>query len=81
MAGDVRLHRLRRRVLPQPHRRVLAYGDLKLEHVIFPDGFGQPPVFIDPGLLLAQTAVDGAKLTRRPVSTWWTASMPLPQAG
>ncbi|EGX54733.1 hypothetical protein SZN_36424 [Streptomyces zinciresistens K42] len=65
----VRLHRLRGRVLPQPHRRVLVYGDLKPEHVLFPDGVDQPPVFIDPGLLLAQTTVGVAKLISRTVLT------------
>ncbi|MFC8670018.1 hypothetical protein [Streptomyces sp. NPDC057199] len=61
----VRLHRLRARLLQQSARRVLAYGDLKPEHVIYPDGpYGQP-VFIDPGLLFAGTAVDAAKLISR----------------
>jgi hypothetical protein len=61
----VRLHQLRARMLPQSTRRVLSYGDLKPEHVIYPDGpYGQP-VFIDPGLLLAGTAGDAAKLISR----------------
>ncbi|MFL4910763.1 phosphotransferase [Streptomyces sp. MMS24-I2-30] len=76
----VRLHRLRGRVLPQPHRRVLVYGDLKPEHVLFPDGPDQPPVFIDPGLLLAGTAVDAAKLISRTVLTL-AASRPGPETG
>ncbi|MFI2025582.1 hypothetical protein [Streptomyces olivaceoviridis] len=76
----VRLHRLRGRVLPQPHRRVLAYGDLKLENVLFPDGPDQPPVFIDPGLLLARTAVGVAKLISRTMLTL-AASRPGPQTG
>ncbi|MEV6810114.1 phosphotransferase [Streptomyces sp. NPDC051132] len=76
----VRLHRLRARMLPQQHRRVLAYGDLKPEHVLFPDGFDQPPVFIDPGLLLAGTAVDAAKLISRSVLTL-AAARPGPATG
>lgn len=61
-----RLHRLRATVLPQA-RQVLAYGDLKPEHVAFPDGTAGRPVFIDPGLLLAGTSVDAAKLISRTV--------------
>ncbi|MGW3459256.1 phosphotransferase, partial [Streptomyces olivaceoviridis] len=76
----VRLHRLRGRVLPQPHRRVLAYGDLKPELVLFPGGSDQTPVFIDPGLLLAETAVDVAKLISRTMLTL-AASRPGPQTG
>ncbi|MEU9796895.1 hypothetical protein AB0E27_41230 [Streptomyces sparsogenes] len=61
-----RLRRMRGSLLPQG-RRVLAYGDLKPEHVAFPHGPGGRPVFIDPGLLLAGTAVDAAKLISRTV--------------
>ncbi|WP_234018400.1 phosphotransferase [Streptomyces sp. FXJ7.023] len=76
----VRLHRIRARTVPQQHRRVLAYGDLKPEHVLFPDGVDQPPVFIDPGLLLAGTAGGGAKLTSRSVLTL-AAARPGPKTG
>ncbi|MFI0234911.1 phosphotransferase [Streptomyces sp. NPDC017086] len=74
----IRLHRLR--MLPQPYRRVLVYGDLKPEHVLFPHGPGQPPVFIDPGLLLAGTAVDAAKLISRTV-LMLAAARPGPETG
>jgi hypothetical protein len=74
----VRLHRLRARVLPPSPRRVLAYGDLKPEHVLYPDD--GPPVFIDPGLLLAGTAVDAAKLISRTVLTL-ASSRPGPETG
>lgn len=64
----VRLHRLQATGLPQQaSRRVLAYGDLKPEHVVFPEGTTRQPVFIDPGLLLAPPAVDAAKLISRTV--------------
>ncbi|WP_245971027.1 phosphotransferase [Streptomyces rishiriensis] len=64
----VRLHRLQATGLPQQtSRRVLAYGDLKPEHVVFPEGTSGHPVFIDPGLLLAPPAVDAAKLISRTV--------------
>ncbi|MFF0626758.1 hypothetical protein [Streptomyces sp. NPDC004296] len=43
----------------------LAYGDLKPEHVFYPDGIGGRPVFIDPGLLGASSQVDTAKLMSR----------------
>lgn len=64
----VRLHRIQTTGLPQQaSRRVLAYGDLKPEHVVFPEGTSGQPVFIDPGLLLAPPAVDAAKLISRTV--------------
>lgn len=64
----VRLHRLRVPALGrQADRPVLAYGDLKPEHVMFPEGTGRRAVFIDPGLLLAPPAVDAAKLISRTV--------------
>ncbi|MCQ8194634.1 phosphotransferase [Streptomyces rugosispiralis] len=68
-----RLYRLRATVLPHARRRVLAYGDLKPEHVVFPEGTSGRPVFIDPGLLLAGTAVDVAKLLSRTVLLLATA--------
>lgn len=61
----VRLHRLQAGLPRQASRRVLAYGDLKPEHVAFPEGTSGQPVFIDPGLLLAPPAVDAAKLISR----------------
>ncbi|MFG2586389.1 hypothetical protein [Streptomyces malaysiensis] len=76
----LQLHRLRARVLTQSPRRVLAYGDLKPEHVLFPDGPGQAPVFIDPGLLLAGTVVDAAKLISRTVLVL-AAARPGPETG
>ncbi|KOV58461.1 hypothetical protein ADL01_37850 [Streptomyces sp. NRRL WC-3618] len=64
----VRLHRLQATGLPQQaSRRVLAYGDLKPEHVVFPEGNSGQPVFIDPGLLLAPPVVDAARLISRTV--------------
>ncbi|MGW5641182.1 phosphotransferase, partial [Streptomyces sp. NPDC003832] len=75
----VRLHRLRA-VQPQSFRRALAYGDLKPEHVLYPGGADQPPVFIDPGLLLAGTTVDTAKLISRTVLAL-AAARPGPATG
>ncbi|MEU1785110.1 hypothetical protein ABZ553_04305 [Streptomyces sparsogenes] len=62
-----RLRRLWGSLVPQGRQVVLAYGDLKPEHVAFLHGLGGRPVFIDPGLLLAGTAVDAAKLISRTV--------------
>jgi hypothetical protein len=59
-----RLHRLRTAVVPAAGTE-LAYGDLKPEHVVFPDGPGSRPVFIDPGLLRGGQVVDAAKLISR----------------
>ncbi|WP_233580475.1 phosphotransferase [Streptomyces triticirhizae] len=61
-----RLHRLRMALPPVP-RTMLAYGDLKPEHVVFPDGPEGRPVLLDPGLLRAGPAVDVAKLLSRTV--------------
>jgi hypothetical protein len=64
----LRLHRLASTGLTQQEsRRVLAYGDLKPEHVVFPEGMSGRPVFIDPGLMLAPPGVDAAKLISRTV--------------
>ncbi|SFN95636.1 hypothetical protein SAMN04487980_104020 [Streptomyces sp. cf124] len=64
----LRLHRLAATGLPQQgSRRVLAYGDLKPEHVVFPEGMSGRPVFIDPGLMRAPPGVDAAKLISRTV--------------
>lgn len=61
-----RLHRLRMRLAPAT-RTTLAYGDLKPEHVVFPDGPEARPVLLDPGLLRAGPSVDVAKLLSRTV--------------
>ncbi|MFE1960887.1 phosphotransferase [Streptomyces sp. NPDC059479] len=64
---------------------VLVYGDLKPEHVFFPDGFfpdglDSEPVFIDPGLLRASgPEADAAKLISRTVLLL-AASRPSPSA-
>jgi hypothetical protein len=59
-----RLRQLRM-ALPPATGTTLVYGDLKPEHVLFPDGPGERPVFIDPGLLRADAMVDLAKLISR----------------
>ncbi|MFG2322891.1 hypothetical protein [Streptomyces sp. NPDC048568] len=56
-----------RRTLTAPTGTSLAYGDLKPEHVLFPDGPGGQPVFLDPGLLWASPTADLAKLLSRTV--------------
>jgi hypothetical protein len=61
-----RLHRMRLTALA-PGQAVLTYGDLKPEHLVFPDGPGGRPVLIDPGLLRARASVDAAKLISRTV--------------
>lgn len=61
-----RLHRLRM-ALPSMTRTTLAYGDLKPEHVVFPDGPADRPVLLDPGLSRAGPTVDVAKLLSRTV--------------
>ncbi|MGW4821723.1 phosphotransferase [Streptomyces sp. NPDC004227] len=61
-----RLHRMRPTALA-PGQAVLTYGDLKPEHLVFPDGTEGRPALIDPGLLRARASVDAAKLTSRTV--------------
>ncbi|MET9846654.1 hypothetical protein [Streptomyces ossamyceticus] len=62
----VRLLRLRMGLAPAAHT-TLAYGDLKPEHVVFPDGPEGRPVLLDPGLLRAGPSVDVSKLLSRTV--------------
>ncbi|MGW1288634.1 phosphotransferase [Streptomyces sp. NPDC001118] len=61
-----RLRRLRM-CLPSADGTSLAYGDLKPDHVVFPDGADGRPVFLDPGLLRASRMADIAKLASRTV--------------
>ncbi|MEU3897661.1 hypothetical protein [Streptomyces sp. NPDC045251] len=56
-----------RATLPSAVGTTLAYGDLKPEHVLFPDGPEGRPVFLDPGLLRASPMADVAKLLSRTV--------------
>ncbi|MGW0345884.1 phosphotransferase [Streptomyces anthocyanicus] len=56
-----------RRTQTAPAGTSLAYGDLKPEHVLFPDAPDGRPVFLDPGLLHASPTVDLAKLLSRTV--------------
>lgn len=60
------LLRIRCSVRPTEHP-VLAYGDLKPEHVLYPEGPDARPVLLDPGLLRAGATVDSAKLISRTV--------------
>lgn len=54
-------------VVLAPARTVLAYGDLKPEHVLFPDGPDGRPVLLDPALLRTSPTADLAKLVSRTV--------------
>lgn len=55
--------------------RPVVYGDLKPEHVIWPD-HGGGPLFIDPGLMRSQPCADLAKLVSRLVLGLVTARAP-----
>jgi hypothetical protein len=59
--------RLRRLRLVPTEKRAVAFGDLKPEHVVFPDGIDGRPVFLDPGLSLTHPCADAAKLISRTV--------------
>lgn len=77
-AAVPRLHRLRAALPPEVHPG-LAYGDLKPEHVHFPDGPDERPVLLDPALLQAGPTVDVAKLLSRTLLTV-SAARPGPAA-
>ncbi|MET9818366.1 hypothetical protein [Streptomyces sp. NPDC006355] len=59
-----RLRKLRA-MLPAAAGTTLVYGDLKPEHVKYPDGPGKRPVLLDPGLMRMSPAADLAKLVSR----------------
>ncbi|GAA2720282.1 MULTISPECIES: hypothetical protein [Streptomyces] len=73
LAGDVAeeiaavVARLRRLRFAEPSDGVMhvTFGDLKPEHVFFPDGPGGRPVFLDPGLARGRAGTDEAKLLSR----------------
>ncbi|NBM14681.1 phosphotransferase [Streptomyces sp. GC420] len=54
----------------------VLYGDLKPEHVFFPDGPDELPVFIDPGLQRGPAHADAAKLVSRTVLSLIAAPPP-----
>ncbi|WP_102925042.1 hypothetical protein [Streptomyces noursei] len=59
-----------RRLRPAPtagHLLPVTYGDLKPDHVVFPDGADRRPVFLDPGLGRGRPQTDAAKLISRTV--------------
>ncbi|MFF4531514.1 hypothetical protein ACFY1P_19870 [Streptomyces sp. NPDC001407] len=61
----LRLRRLR--PAPAAGHRPVIYGDLKPDHVVFPDGADGRPVFLDPGLGRGRPQTDAAKLISRTV--------------
>ncbi|MEY9998114.1 hypothetical protein ABIE67_010235 [Streptomyces sp. V4I8] len=65
---------LKLRLTPAPGPRLVVYGDLKPEHVLFPDGPDEHPVFIDPGLSRGGAHQDTAKLVSRSLLTVLTAA-------
>jgi hypothetical protein len=62
---SVRELRKLRATLPGAVGTTLVYGDLKPEHVKYPDGPGGRPVLLDPGLMRMSPAADLAKLVSR----------------
>ncbi|MGF0177232.1 phosphotransferase [Streptomyces sp. Marseille-Q5077] len=56
---------LKLRLLPAPGPCLVVYGDLKPEHVLFPDGPDEQPVYIDPGLSRGGDHQDTTKLASR----------------
>ena len=74
-----RLHRLRFSALLKTARPVLAYGEVKPEHVVFPGGVAGRPVFLDPGLMRSGATADMAKLISR-TALLVAAEQPGPQS-
>ncbi|MDX3024975.1 phosphotransferase [Streptomyces acidiscabies] len=60
---------LKLRLAPPLGAAQVLYGDLKPEHVLFPDGPDELPVFIDPGLQRGPEHADAAKLVSRTALT------------
>ncbi|MEV4741602.1 phosphotransferase [Streptomyces sp. NPDC049555] len=65
--GTVVLRLRRLRPAPAAGHRPVVYGDLKPDHVVFPDGADGRPVFLDPGLGRGRPQTDPAKLISRTV--------------
>ncbi|WP_329155906.1 phosphotransferase (plasmid) [Streptomyces sp. NBC_01456] len=67
---------LRLRLAPALGPAQVLYGDLKPEHVFFPDGPDELPVLIDPGLQRGPAHADAAKLVSRTVLSLIAAPPP-----
>ncbi|MFB7510018.1 phosphotransferase [Streptomyces broussonetiae] len=65
VVGAVVARLLKLRLIPPTGPAVIVYGDLKPEHVLFPDGPTEAPVFIDPSLARGPACHDTAKLVSR----------------
>ncbi|MFH9735870.1 phosphotransferase [Streptomyces sp. NPDC017260] len=65
VVGVVVARLLKLRLSPPTGPTVIVYGDLKPEHILWPDGPTEAPVFIDPGLARGPAHHDAAKLLSR----------------
>jgi hypothetical protein len=65
VVGVVVARLLKLRLTPPIGTTVIVYGDLKPEHILWPDGPAEAPVFIDPGLGRGLAHHDTAKLVSR----------------
>ncbi|MGW3201926.1 phosphotransferase [Streptomyces sp. NPDC001118] len=65
VVGVVVARLLKLRLTPPIGPTVIVYGDLKPEHILWPDGPAEAPVFIDPGLARGPAHHDTAKLVSR----------------
>ncbi|MEU9412511.1 phosphotransferase [Streptomyces sp. NPDC048281] len=74
VVGVVVARLLKLRLAPPISPTVIVYGDLKPEHILWPDGPQQAPVFIDPGLARGPAHHDIAKLVSRTVLALLTAA-------
>jgi hypothetical protein len=63
--GVVVARLLKLRLTPATGPMGIVYGDLKPEHLLFPDGPDEEPIFIDPGLARGPAHHDAAKLVSR----------------
>ncbi|MFD4787609.1 phosphotransferase [Streptomyces sp. NPDC058459] len=73
VVGVVVARLLKLRLTPPIGPAVIVYGDLKPEHILWPDGPAEAPSFIDPGLSRGPAHHDIAKLVSRTVLALITA--------
>ncbi|GGP80091.1 hypothetical protein [Streptomyces melanogenes] len=63
------------RLAPAAASRPVVFGDLKPEHIVFPDGPDGQAAFLDPGMARGRSQADHAKLVSRLILGLFTAPL------